>query len=138
MKTKKLSLHDFEAVPVNELLEVKGGTLALMHMPEDGQGGGCGEGPGPGLPGGITQMFGNIEQGFKNWFNDVFGSDGPPPSPNYNIDPDHMNGCSYCPPVGTGPSIGQPGQDFFTLGTALQHYMMNHKDSLQTGQGNCN
>lgn len=40
MKTKKLSLHDFEAVPVNELLTVKGGTLALMHMPEDGQGGG--------------------------------------------------------------------------------------------------
>ena len=40
MSIKKLSLNDFEAVPVHELLEDKGGA-EIMHMPnDDGPGGG--------------------------------------------------------------------------------------------------
>ncbi|NDV17433.1 hypothetical protein GO009_15525 [Muricauda sp. TY007] len=40
MSIKKLSLNDFEAVPVGELLEVKGGA-SIMHMPADDGGVGC-------------------------------------------------------------------------------------------------
>ncbi|NDV17762.1 hypothetical protein GO009_17255 [Muricauda sp. TY007] len=40
MSIKKLSLNDFEAVPVHELLEVKGGA-EIMHMPADDGGAFC-------------------------------------------------------------------------------------------------
>lgn len=121
MSNKKLSLHDFESIDNQELLKVKGGAPPAILQTGIGWsangdndsenisgGSGCNDGPGPGLPGGLTQMFGNIERGVKNWFNDLFGGNNSSASPKGNIHPDHMNGCPYCPPVGNWTGIGRP------------------------------